>query len=505
MAITLKRQLTEAEKEQILSLHGRVCWATGHPIPDGEALHFDHIRAFSTDGQSELHNIAPMCEIHNKQKGSLSLEDFRVKLRQQEFFALGDTLTLGDLLKHLQDKKDITAYGRPVILIEDGNSIRLEGSDDGHQTSTLYQCPTTGWKYFYATLPISVLDSDDDKDDVIGLQPRYLIPDRVFELYRHFQRHPVLQPSIGRIVDKRIKLFDGQHKIAGLLWGGRKAFECKIYVTHDVRLLNQTNISAHDKFAQARFFSSIMVLKLGSQFGLDFNEYKNNEDGDVKSEERFLKWLDLKDATTAKKADRTAQFRSYLYNAVLEDESNKLTRFVSKTNRGTDECPFTIDLLSKSIFACFMLREPVDHNMLTDAYKRHLEVANVIFLMNCLNDQALSAWNPKAGPNDPGQRRLRRMIASKPMMAWSEILRDAICGKLNLNDAEDREAPFYRELNDEQRTEIRDIVARLCNWKWWSAPANGEIDKVLSFNKGDLKQWFKEHALTTGYLMGAPE
>jgi hypothetical protein len=124
--------------------------------------------------------------------------------------------------------------------------------------------------------------------------------------------------------------------------------------------------------------------------------------------------------------------------------------------------------------------------------------------MNCLSDQALAAWNAKAGPNDPAQRRLKRRVASKPMMTWSEILRDANSGKLNLNDAEDRQAPVYRELDDEQCTLIRDVVARLCHRKWWSAPA-GPIDKVLSFNKGELKQWFKEHTLTTGYLMGAPE
>ena len=78
MAITLKRQLDDGEKQKILEQHGRVCFATGHPIADGEALHFDHIRAFAHDGASELDNIAPMCEVHNKQKGTLPLEDFRV-------------------------------------------------------------------------------------------------------------------------------------------------------------------------------------------------------------------------------------------------------------------------------------------------------------------------------------------------------------------------------------------------------------------------------------------
>lgn len=504
MATSLKRQLSPEDQLKILATHGRKCWATGHIIPDDEKVNFDHIRAYARDGVTELDNIAPMCEVHNKQKGTLPLEDFRVKLRQQEFFSKGDALTLGDLLEHMHDMKDISSFGNPLIVTEKGDLISIEGAAVS-RAFPLNQCPTTGWKYFYATVPVEILDSDDDKDDAIGLQPRYLIPDRVFELYRHFQRHPVLQPSIGRIVDKRIKLFDGQHKVAALLWGGRRQFECKIYVTHDTRLLNQTNISAHDKFAQARFFSSIMVLKLGSQFGLDFNEYRNIEDGDMKTESRFLKWLDSKDSASATKTDRTTQFRSYLYNSVLEDESNKLTPFVSKTNRSTEECPLTIDLLSKSLFAAFLFREPVDHNMTTDSYRRHIEVANVVYLMNCVHNLALSSWNPKAGPNDMAQKRLKRMFGSKSMMAWSEILRDAVCGKLNLQDAEDREAPFYRELDEAQKEIIRGVLERLCGWKYWSAPANDPIDNALSYNKGQLKQWFKDKGLTTGYLMGAPE
>ena len=87
MAITLKRQLNDDEKSVILKQHGRKCFANGHAIPEGENLQFDHIRAFSLGGASELDNIAPMCATHNKEKGQLSLFDFRIKLRLEEFFA----------------------------------------------------------------------------------------------------------------------------------------------------------------------------------------------------------------------------------------------------------------------------------------------------------------------------------------------------------------------------------------------------------------------------------
>lgn len=119
---------------------------------------------------------------------------------------------------------------------------------------------------------------------------------------------------------------------------------------------------------------------------------------------------------------------------------------MSNGNRSTDEKPLTIDMLSKSLFANFLYTEPVDDNMATDAYLRDQEAANNVALMNMLHELALSSWNPKASAGDTNQRRLERLFRSKSIMAWSELLRDAICGKLELQDVEDRARPFYREL-----------------------------------------------------------
>ena len=198
MTVTLKRQLNDDEKNHILTIHGRKCFATGHEISDGEEVHFDHIQAFTLDGVSELDNIAPMRQDHNLQKGTLSLVDFRVKLQLNEFFKRGDRLTVGHLLRYLKERGDITEFGKAVTVSELDDSVQVESSA-AKQSYRLYHCPLTKWRYFYATLDISLLDSDDELDHSIGLQPRYLIPDKVFELYRHFQRHPVLLPSIGAL------------------------------------------------------------------------------------------------------------------------------------------------------------------------------------------------------------------------------------------------------------------------------------------------------------------
>jgi hypothetical protein len=504
MAITLRRQLTEEDKAHILRIHGRRCFATGHDIAEADRLEFDHIRAYAIEPYTELDNIAPMCETHNRAKGTLPLEDFRVKLRLQDFFDRGDAQTLGALLPYLNEKGDIQRFGDRVSIVSADGTVSLD-SGTKRSNHTMYRCPTTGWEYFYATLDIDVLDSDDDDDEKLGLQPRYLIFDKVFDMYRHFQTHPVLQPSIGRIHDSRILLFDGQHKVAALLLNGRRQFECKVYLAPDLRLLNETNISAHDKFSQTRFFASIMVIKLGTEFGTDFVTYKYAEDGLPKSEAGFMKFFERGEGQTMTKAERNRRFRSYLYNSILQSPDCRVTRLVSNTNRSTDEKPLTIDLLSKSIFACLLYSEPVGDTIGTDAYKREQEINNVVSLLNMLDDQALASWNPKASPNDGNQRRLNRLFRSKSIMAWTELLRDAVCGKLDLSDAEDRDRPFYRDLTDDDLSRIRGIVERLIRWNMWSSPADSEIDRMLSDNKSVVKGWFRSHGLTTGYLMGAAE
>jgi len=504
MAITLKRQLNDEEKQIILQRHGRVCFATGHAIPEQDSLHFDHIHAFALGGRSELENIAPMCEFHNKAKGMLPLEDFRIRLQLGEFFKTGDRLTLKHLLKFLVCKQQVTAFGAHSVIIVDGAKVRLESSH-GTFTYDLMVCPITQWKYFYATLPVELIDSDDDEDQQYGLQPRFLIFDKVFGLCRHFQSHPVLQPSIGRFADGKILLFDGQHKVAALLWAGRRVFECKIYLDPDLRVLNQTNISAHDAFVQARFYASIMVLKLGTQFGKDFEAYKNRDDQETKSEGGFLTYLERVQDPTMTRGERNKRFRSYLYNAVLEDRENRLAKLVSKGNRSSNETPLTVDLISKSFFANFLNDNAVWDDMATAAYRRDAEIANNVTLMNIFFDLSLCNWSPTAPANDSTRIRLQRVYSSKSVMAWTEIFKDAVCAKLEITDEEDRARPFYRDLSEADWKKVRSMAERMLNWTQWASPVGSEVDAQVSNNKTTLKAWFKSKGLTTGYLMGASE
>lgn len=502
MAITLQRQITEDEKQRIIEIHGRRCYATGHEISKDEAVFFDHIKAFADGGPTSIDNIAPMCKYHNESKGRLPLEDFRIKLKLDNFFSQGQALTLRDELDWFKKNNLIKEFGRKVYIVEKDNTVIFENNGN-KEIYPLHKCSTTGWTFFYATLPVEVINSDDDDQHEIGLQPRYLIFDKIFELYRHFQRHPVLQPSIARFSNNQILVFDGQHKIAALLWNNQLKFEVKVYLNPDIQLLNETNISAHDKYSQTRFYSSIMVAKLGSQFGKQFEDYRNLEDGKVKSEANFLRYLRSTEYLTLGEVDK--KFISYLYDSVLNEDQNKLVRLVPKGNRGSAEYPLTIDLLSKSLLSNFLYRSPVEDDMTSKNYRREIEIQNVINLFNILDDELLFLWDGNKPESDNTQNKLNRMFRSKSIMSWSEILRDAISAKLEIFDADEKAMIFYRDLSIESMEKIKRIIKRLADWAIWNSPINSEIDRVLSDNKSEVKAFFKEKGLTVGYLLGAPE
>jgi len=502
MAILLRRQISDDEKERILEKFGQNCYATGHSIPDINEVQFDHIKAFADKGASEIDNIAPMCKTHNLQKGRLPLGDFRIKLKMNEFFSKGNALTLKDELIFFKDKNKITDFGLPLYYEKSNSSISVE-INSTKQTYQLHKCPTTGWEYFYAVIPVEIINSDDDEGGEIGLQPRYLIQDKVFNMFRHFQKHPVLQPSLARIQNNKILIFDGQHKIASMLWANRTKFEIKMYISPDAHLLNKTNIAAHDKFAQTRFYSSIMVAKLGSQFGKLFDEYKNLEDDRKKSEKGFVEFLKISDQLT--NAEVNKRFRSFLFNAVLDEEVNKLARLVSKSNRSTDEYPLTIDMLNKSLLSNFLYLYPLEEDLASSKYLRENEIQNLIRLFNIFDEEIMHLWDQNKPKSDQGQIKLKRIVRSKSIMSWSEILKDAISAKLDIIDVDEKEILFYRELSEKDFEKVRKIVGRLIDWSIWDSPENSEIDRILSDNKREIKKYFRTKGLTAGFLMGAPE
>jgi hypothetical protein len=55
------------------------------------------------------------------------------------------------------------------------------------------------------------------------------------------------------------------------------------------------------------------------------------------------------------------RFTSFIYDSILDESTNKITRLVSKGNRSSAEHPLTVDMLTKSLFINFLYRCPTDN------------------------------------------------------------------------------------------------------------------------------------------------
>lgn len=81
-----RRQIAHSEKQEILERQGMRCFIDNHPFDDAEGVQFDHIHAFAGGGATTVANIGAVCKKHNRDKGTLSLSEYRDRLALKRFF-----------------------------------------------------------------------------------------------------------------------------------------------------------------------------------------------------------------------------------------------------------------------------------------------------------------------------------------------------------------------------------------------------------------------------------
>jgi hypothetical protein len=342
--MTNRRQLSPAEKQQVLERHGMRCFIDGHPIDSDDDLEFDHITPLAAGGVTELNNLAPVCRKHNRQKRTMSLSEYRDYLQLTAFFDGGTSKYLDDVLA-----AKVKRYGQRLQYEIDSTAERVTlYFDSGPKTLSLYQCPVTKWDYFYVLVPVEYLRNDKE------LQPRGLRVRSMWDLYRHFQRNTQLAPSICRFTELgELLLFDGQHKAAAQIWSGRKEVECKVYVRPNPKQLKETNLDAHQSYRQMPFYTHELMRKYADIFGEDWDAYLQL-DG-PKSERGFVEYL--VNTKQMSHAAARGEVSKAIHWRILNDPENRMREFVSETTR-TRSQPLTISRIQKTIFRDFLSAIP---------------------------------------------------------------------------------------------------------------------------------------------------
>lgn len=483
--MALKRQIGETEKAEILERQGLRCFIDNHPVDDPSGMEFDHIHPFSEGGESAPSNIGAVCKKHNREKGSLSLSEYRDRLALRQFFEGSKKRRLNDLL---EDRLGSSKFGLDLITETEENSVKLF-LDEGSIEVPLQACPATGEKYFFALLPSRHLLNDTE------LQPRALEPERLWELYRHLRTHTQLAPSIGRLVRNKILLFDGQHKAAAQVWARRPRVDCKIYLDPDVRRLKETNLTAHDKLRQMPFYTSTLLEKYADMAHEDWQAFL--ETPGPKTEVAFLEFMRSKVNLT--RAVALKRIRSVIYRDILDHPGNKLRDYITEENRGRQN-PLTMYRLEKTFFAEFIAPPPLTDEFETDGYHRDEERENVVYLFNTITNKGLEGrWNPEAA--DAAHKKAMRIFSAGALRAWVPHLRDAIAPALQLFQSEERRRIFYRDLSDNDRDVLNRLVERTFSHKIWEDP-DPELNDLRYDNAERAKSILSNGGLTPNWILG---
>ncbi|KFI36575.1 hypothetical protein HX99_03290 [Peptococcaceae bacterium SCADC1_2_3] len=290
-------------------------------IDNEKEIQFDHIEPFVKVEGTSLDNIAPVCKNHNLAKKDMTLSEYRDKLQMESFFerfeSAGKQAKLNDVLtfKYSND------FGFPIQYDFDPNQTKItvkffQDKDKIHppklEAYRVYQCPITKMSYFYALVPTKNILNDGKEEGELELQPRPLILDHLWDLYRHLRVNTQLQPSICRVDGNVVLVFDGQHKAAAKIWAGADNIEAKIYIEPDVVWLMRTNLVAHDKLKQLRFYSSILADKMAQLYGVNWQQYI--ETADKKSEKGFCTFIKYAEDKPDEKPDK--QIEAFLMTSI---------------------------------------------------------------------------------------------------------------------------------------------------------------------------------------------
>jgi len=482
------RQITEAEKQAVLERQGRRCFIDNHPIDADEEIEFDHIRPFSEAGESSIDNIAVVCKRHNREKRALSLGEYRDRLALRSFFEGARKQRLDDLLT---ERLGATGFGKPLTLeIAEGEAtLYLDG---GPTRVPLLECPATGERYFFASIPVTLIKND------VELQPRALEPERLWELYRHLVRHTQLQPAVCRLVGGSLLLFDGQHKAAAQVWAGRQVLDCKVYLDPDVRRLKETNLSAHDKLRQMPFYTSTLLEKYASMASEDWEEFLMSSG--PKTEAAFADFIRAK--SDLSRADALKRIRSMLYSDILDHSDIQLRDYIAEENR-TRENPLTMSRLERTFFAEFIAPPPLNDEFETESYHRDEERDSFVRLTNLIVEKTLAdKWAPER--KDAAHMKAARIFSAGALRAWVPFLRDALAPTLGVIEQDERRRLLYRDLTDQDFENAERLISRLFSHKVWEDP-DPELNDLRYDNAERAKDMLRRSGLTPNWIMGGED
>lgn len=499
-----KRQLTDSEKQQAIEMQRQKdgslrCFISGEIINlKTDEYEFDHVEAWSKDGETTLDNIRLTLKKYNRRKSDQSLYEVRDNLRLERLFEKKrNSIKLQDILE-LKNIKIKSLHAN----LNDESVVITDGIDS--KRFALFSDPILGVSYFYGRIPLQWLQNDDQE----GLQPRVIDYKRLITLRDHLKSHPQMAPAIARLIPENgsIRLFDGQHKVAAQILNSVSEIDIKIFVSpkdaaEAKKLFDSlmiTNLEAHSKLRQVPFYTSTLLERLSVIYRELWDDFATSKPPAEHSEANFIKFLIVEKNFTRVKAQEV--FRAAVKENSLADTA--IVPFVAEASKDPSY-PITQEMLNIAIYPACLYLEASTALFDTEFDYRNQEVANFKHLCELIVERSyLKDWTQRQGAVAISdlQRKARRIWHKASVVTWSLYLKDIIINAFNMMTDEERSRLLYRlEMTSDVKERINACLKRLFDHNFWNAP-EGEIDNLLASatKQSDL---FKRNGLTPLFVL----
>lgn len=487
-SLYLGRLKADERKQLIEKLHGIqkgkcfICEQAVDLQVHKDEIDIDHVVPLSVGGKDDPVNFALAHASCNRSKQASNLEVARVLHRFKRLKErlkndnrspnLGDILAQaggGDHQLGFKIENDQITYSFSAL---DDNALR---------SVPVFRDDLSGFRYFFAELPIQYLAHDDH------INPRTIGPNIAKLVEEFYQKRPQLHVPLGWIESKggksAIHIFDGQHKAAAQIMLNVRRLPVRVFIDPNPDTLITANTNAGTTLKQVAFDKSVQ-RHLGSSLYQDRIERYRREMGRSADDLSFSEH----DLVTHFKG-QSKEIKRYILdavrNSVTSSPDNKLRDFIDFGGRGK-ESPLSYSTVEKTFYSFFIhqevLKTPINYRMEEDENPRMIESRQILRLMNLIAKQVyVDKFDPSVGTDKIESKlqkgevfklehlRAFRMSKEEIIYNWLEYVGQVAKNYfINLGHPDPKDRLFQTPFPDQVWLNIETFIQNLMDLPLWA-------------------------------------
>jgi hypothetical protein len=380
--------------------HGN-CFICEQPIDlvvHKDSIDIDHVVPLNDKGKDDPSNFALTHASCNRSKQASNLEVARVlhrfKRLKEKLASENRSPNLGDLLQQAGGGNQMLGFK----LSDNRVTYSLPELDDNTLHNVpVYEDELSGFRFFFAKLPIQYLAHDDH------INPRSIGPN-ISKLVEEFhQKRPQLHVPLAWMKSEggksAVHVFDGQHKAAAQIMLGARALPVRVFIDPDPDTLITTNTNAGTTLKQVAFDKSVQ-RHLGSSLYQDRIQRFIKETGRPADDLSFSE-RDLVNHFKGQSREIKRYILDAVRNGVTSDPGNKLRDFIDFGGRGK-ESPLSYSTIEKTFYSFFVYQEvletPINYRAEEGENPRIVETSQILRLMNLIAEVLyIDKFDPEVG------------------------------------------------------------------------------------------------------------